>query len=490
MKHAILIMAHKNVEQLCRFIGYFQEDCDVFVHFDKKAVFSEGDLEPLWQYSYVRLVSSVYEVNWGGSSVLESELALIGEAFEYGEYDYFHLFSGQDYPLKPLGYFLNFFERNQGKEYLQYVNIPNPKWEHGTYRRFQYFYFFDLAQNKDNPKEWVHEQVMSQIKRGIKRPIPDEFDLLYGSSQWFSVTQKAVRMLLEYTRDSPAFYNRMWMTFAPEECYVATVLLNLLDMKSIVRSNCRFILWRYENGNRPANLGEEHFLSLLESDFLFARKIDMPCSEKLLRLVDRYLAYGSESIPMVSESGAWLYDGYLLYEYSRHFCAQVGRLCAELSVESAVDMGCGPGYYVANWRSHGLDFAGYDANPYTKELSQRILPKDDEACGVVDLTEDLGEVDKFNLVVCKDVLPYIPKEKLDKAIANLARISDSYILVSCSISDSQSRIRHFCHDEQVLIQRFASNGFVLDKNRTREIRISMKHQEYYLFYKKNDYGQN
>ena len=87
MKHAILIMAHKNVEQLCRFIGYFQEDCDVFVHFDKKAVFSEGDLEPLWQYSYVRLVSSEYEVNWGGSSVLESELALIGEAFEYGEYD-------------------------------------------------------------------------------------------------------------------------------------------------------------------------------------------------------------------------------------------------------------------------------------------------------------------------------------------------------------------------------------------------------------------
>lgn len=36
MKHAILIMAHKNVEHLYRLIGYFNRQCEVFVHVDKK----------------------------------------------------------------------------------------------------------------------------------------------------------------------------------------------------------------------------------------------------------------------------------------------------------------------------------------------------------------------------------------------------------------------------------------------------------------------
>lgn len=36
MKHAILILAHKNVPQLCRLVKYFDRDCEVFIHIDKK----------------------------------------------------------------------------------------------------------------------------------------------------------------------------------------------------------------------------------------------------------------------------------------------------------------------------------------------------------------------------------------------------------------------------------------------------------------------
>lgn len=30
MKHSVLILAHKNVEQLCRLVEYFEHDCDVY----------------------------------------------------------------------------------------------------------------------------------------------------------------------------------------------------------------------------------------------------------------------------------------------------------------------------------------------------------------------------------------------------------------------------------------------------------------------------
>lgn len=479
MKHAVMIMAHKNLEQLCRLVEYFRTNCDVFIHLDRKCAWRTEDMERLHAHRQVKLVSMDYEVNWGGTSVLESELALLQSAYAHGKYGYFHLISGQDYPVKPLNAFLDFFERNKGKEFIQYVGIPNPKWEKGTYRRFQYFYPYDWAGSRKNPRAWVREQVEMQVRKGLKRPIPDEFDTLYGSSQWFSITREAAGVLLQYTKEHPAFYNRLWMTFAPEECYVATVLLNEMDMRSIVRSNCRFIRWKFENGNRPANLGVEHFRYLLEEEFLFARKMETSCSLPLLELIDRYLVRDGKI--KLSKSGAWRYDGYLAYEHDRGFCEYVARLCAEFSIATAVDMGCGCGYYVSKWRERGLPFAGYDANPYTRELSARLLPAGDEACGVVDLTDEITDDVSFELVVCKDVLPYVPSDKLELAADNLVRLSSKYLLVSWYVGGKHSSIPHSTLTESDVVALFERRGFRLDRFQTSKLRITLNKSEYGVF---------
>ena len=479
MRHAIMIMAHKNPGQLCRLVEYFSKDCDVFVHLDKKSAWGRQDIDRLYAYRQVRLVSTDHEVNWGGTSVLESEMALLQTAYGHGDYGYFHLLSGQDYPVKPLDTFLDFFERNKGKEYIQYVNIPNPRWEKGTYRRFQYFYPYDWAQGRENPRAWVREQVEAQVRKGLKRPIPDEFDALYGSSQWFSITREAAETLLRFTAGHPSFYNRLWMTFAPEECYVATVLLNKVDMLRVVRSNCRFIRWRHENGNRPANLGVEHFRHLLEEEFLFARKMDPHCSLPLLQLIDRYLVRDGEI--RLQRSGAWCYDGYLSYEHDWHFCEYVARFCADLSVATAVDMGCGCGYYVSKWRECGLSFAGYDANPYTKELSARLLPEGDEPCGVVDLADEMTDGVSFDLVVCKDVLPYIPSEKLVVAADNLARLSGKYLLVGWHVGERHFGIPHSALAESDMVVLFERRGLRMDRFLTSKLRIALTKSEYGVF---------
>lgn len=482
MKHAILIMAHKDVGLLCHLIEYFQEGCDVFIHLDKKVGWGHDIIEFLKGYRQVRLVSTEHEVNWGGTSVLESELSLLQTAYGYDAYDYFHLISGQDYPVKPLSYFLDFFERNKGKEFLQWIHIPSPRWERNTYRRFQYFYPYDMAQGRENPRAWVSDQVAIQMKKGIKRPIPDEFDVLYGSSQWFSITQKAAKVLLEYTREHPKFYNRLWMTFAPEECYVATVLLNKLDQNDINQGNCRFIRWRYENGNRPANLGIEHFRHLLGDDLLFARKIDRHCSMDLRRLVDDYLVYAEPEVK-ITASGGWNYDGYLAFEYDNLFCEQVMRLYSCLSIKNAVDIGCGPGYYVAMWRERGLSFAGYDSNPHTRALSSRLLPDGDMPCGIADITGDLTAADTFELVVCNSVLPYIPQSKLDKAISNLASLSSACILVGNHVPDKHGTLVRHGVDGVCLIAKFKKRGFSLNKYLTSTFQRAMGRKDYYIFTK-------
>ena len=101
MKHAILILAHKNIGQLCRLAGYFEKDCDVFIHIDKKQPVTREEEEKLRSYKQVKAVSREYDVNWGGTSVLESEMHLLRMAVQRSDADYFHLISGQDYPTRP-----------------------------------------------------------------------------------------------------------------------------------------------------------------------------------------------------------------------------------------------------------------------------------------------------------------------------------------------------------------------------------------------------
>ena len=56
MKHAILILAHKNIGLLCRLAGYFEKDCDVFIHIDKKQPVTREEEEKLRSYKQVKAV--------------------------------------------------------------------------------------------------------------------------------------------------------------------------------------------------------------------------------------------------------------------------------------------------------------------------------------------------------------------------------------------------------------------------------------------------
>ena len=488
MKHAILILAHKNLVQIRRLIEYFTKDCDVYMHLDSKGVYDAELIQDMRRYPQVILIDTSYEVNWGGFSVLHSEMELLRYAYEHGQYDYFHLISGQDYPIRPLNYFLRFFECNNGREFIRYIHLPNPRWEHNTFRRLQYYYPYDSASDKPNPRKWVSNQVQQQIERGTKRPIPDEFDHLYGSSQWFSITSRAAGVLLEYTDKHPSLYRKMWMTFAPEECYVSTVLVNLIEKDSVECENKRFIRWKHENGNRPANLGCEHFHLLLEHDCLFARKIEVPCSSPLLDIIDRYLHKDADITS--SNTGAWVYDGYLKYAYDPKFADYVIRLCFDESVRTAVDMGCGSGIYVAEWRRHNLPFAGYDANPYTKKLSQRLLPDGDRPCGIADLTEQMECREPFDLVICKDVLQYIPNGKTGTAIKNLARLSSHLILLSWN-SPVESPMKPQTEISiELLCSSFDKCGFQIDEQRTSRLQIELGRSDCCVCIRQKSYYNN
>jgi len=487
MQHAIMIMAHKNMEQLCHLVEYFTHDCYVFIHLDKKFKVSKEERERLEAFPQVVRVYQKFDVNWGGFSMLRCQLYMMREVLKRCDAEYVHLISSQDYPMMSLGEFLSFFEQYKDKDCLQYVHLPHMNWERNTFQRLQYYYPYDWFSTRYKAWGKMHRILRFQRKHDIKRSLPKQFDHLYGCSQWFSITRKSTQMIVDYTRRHPLLYWRMWMTFAPEEMYTATVLVNLKKGKDILFTNFRFIRMKHENGNCPANLDVHHLRYLLERPCVFARKMELPISHEMMEVLDKYFVYDKQPLKAMP-NGGWDYDGYKAYGFDKDYISAVVKLCQLAGIESVLDAGCGCGMAVAVLREQHIAAAGFDANPYTEELSARLIEKDQEPCVQADLLDDELEAESpFDMVLCKDVLPYMPAEQIRKAVMNLAKLSDRYILLTWYEDRHVSALPITYYTEEDMIVLMSEVGYTPDTLLNRQLKeLNEKEGKKYMMFKREN----
>lgn len=470
MLHAILILAHNEPEHLRRLISFFSENCIVLVHLDKKSSFSDSFIREIEDFPQVYKVYRKYKVNWGGFSILKTELFLLKEAFENTSAEYFHIISGQDYPVRPLVHFLEEFEKNKGKDYISYVHLPHPLWDHNTYSRFIYPWFNDYVSNPKNAK--IQQKIINFLDYiGIRRNLPLVFPHLYGNSQWLSLTRNSVSLLLKYSNKKPKLLWSMRFTFAPEEVYISTVLCNLLNKNNIVW-NKRLIRWKYENESRPAVLGVEHFKYIVYGNDLIARKFSKKYSSDLLRLVDNFLLKDNKL--EILESGGWKYNGFLKYEVKIRISYMINDYISKMKFSDGIDIGCGCGANVALLREWGTPMTGFDANPYTPQLSSLLLPHNDIPCQVADLTEEIEDGVLFDIALCLDVLNFIPAHLTNKAISNCFELASKCIVFS---------IKENPNIETELFEHSSMLGFKYNKYLSCGLKAADNQLNYYVYEK-------
>lgn len=425
MKHAILILAHNECEHLEHLLKYFNKDCYIYIHFDKRTKLPVMFLNRLRQIPFVVNVFQEYSVHWGGYSILKAEMFLFKQAL-MSDASYFHILSGQDYPIRPLEDFLNLFKKYDGMEFIDYVHLPDPLWQENTFRRFTAFYFNDYIKNpRTSPIPSLLYHI--QKKLGIHKNIPMCFDHLFGGSQWLSLTRETTCYLVEYTRNHPSFYRKMRFVFAPDEIYIQTVVCNHVGPQKLINSH-RYVRWENENGSRPANLGNNHFKYLFCGNNIIARKFCKSHSATLINSVDKYLLHDSQL--EIMSNGGWNYDGMLKYKFNLKLALILSNYTKIMKYSDGVDFGCGCGAYVAHFRTTGFPMMGYDANPYVVTLSKKFLPTTDSPCEMADLTDEYDDDVKYDIVLCLDVLTYIPSELQEKAILNLIKITQKALVIT------------------------------------------------------------
>lgn len=293
MKQAILITAYKNYHHLEEIIKCFDANFELFIHLDKKSKISEIELANLRKYNIVKLLEQKFKVNWGGFNHLKSILYLAEQALKNPENQYFHLITGQDFPIKTNAYFIEFFKKNRNAEFITYFNFPNSSsgWPgNNGLDRIEYYNFYDVWNAKIHKQfEKIALAIRLQKRFGFKRAISTKMPQLYGGSTYWSLSRECLEYVIEFTKKNKFVLNRFKYTFCAEEFYFQTVIINSHFAAKVVNDNLRYIDWVARNGNNPAVLDITDLEKLKEGQAIFARKVDYPQSLELMNAIKMQL---------------------------------------------------------------------------------------------------------------------------------------------------------------------------------------------------------
>ena len=281
-RHAYLIIAHSNLEQLQQLLLLLDDPRnDIYIHLDLKSKLDIKKITPPhMKYSHCRFCERV-DVRWGNVSLIQAEMNLFELASQV-EHAYYHLISGIDLPLHSQDYIHRYFE-GKNFEYIGY----SPKWDmrervycHNLFMQYMRFPNQYIRGGLQKMRQLYNKL---QILVGYKMKQPDyEFK---AGCEWVSVTHDFVLSLLENKDEILKMYQ---YAYCPDEIYKQTFAYNsefrnrIYNVTDEFEGCLREIDWKR---GRPYIWRKEDYDYLSHSNKLFARKFDENVDEEIINML-------------------------------------------------------------------------------------------------------------------------------------------------------------------------------------------------------------
>lgn len=221
---------------------------------------------------------------------MRAEIALLKESTDCGSYDYYHLLSGMDLPLKSQAAIHDFFDSNGGKEFINFW-----KFKKTTASRFNYYTLFPEGAGK------FHTNLANNIFKGLQMAVGYKMnrDVNFKfASQWFSITDTLAR----YVVSQEAWLEKVFRhTNTCDEIFLATLVWNSpfrerlyvgeeCEPNTVGMANLRFIDWsRGESVRHPWTFRSYDWDLLQEVPHFWARKFDERVDGEIIDRIYRQL---------------------------------------------------------------------------------------------------------------------------------------------------------------------------------------------------------
>lgn len=289
MKFAYLIIAHTRFDQVAKLLELLDDERnDLYIHIDQKVsdavdIFQKT-LKPAAQKSKLYFVKQ-HNVMWGGESQIETELELLRAATKR-KYDYYHLISGMDLPLKTQNEIHKFFEKHTGKEFIHFGSNEDAR------KRCQYYWLYQetlgSVANAGVSKKVCNKlrtlSIFAQKLLGIDRVKKyGIYENIAIGSNWFSITDLLARYVVSKEQEILKCYKN---TYCCDEVFLQTLVKNSSYKNNLYsyavddyHANMRDIDWKR---GRPYTWRNTDFDELMKSNYLFARKFDEQIDNQII----------------------------------------------------------------------------------------------------------------------------------------------------------------------------------------------------------------
>ncbi|HMS76238.1 beta-1,6-N-acetylglucosaminyltransferase [Gordonia sp. (in: high G+C Gram-positive bacteria)] len=274
MRFAVHVLVHEHPRLFAALIASLQhEQIDVYAHVDdtsRQDLFESAARAVGAEVVFVPQPRRV-NVRWGGLSLVRATRELVELAVGSGVDHHRHtLLSGADVLLRPLPVLLERW--SDDAEHLRIDRRLN-RTESQGYLKPRRFWF------PDQPvldRAWLSGRVPRRLPPGPP---------LVEGSQWWSLTSPAIRTILDYLDDHPAWLRGHRFSLCPDEFVFHSILAasglapkitqNYLDRTppDDTLHALHFIDWSEYSGIRPAELTEQSLTAALASPAMFARKV-------------------------------------------------------------------------------------------------------------------------------------------------------------------------------------------------------------------------
>jgi hypothetical protein len=264
------------------------ENCDIFIHIDKrsKAINKEKIIKQVSK-SHIKIYSK-YKVYWGTNSITLAELFLLKKAVK-GSYDYYHILSGADMPIKSKAEINNFLDSNKGCEF---IHFGTEQYQKDIECRYEKYHFFSRWLGRKRDKQfWIDAETYSlAIQRRLHIDRKKKFGFqVYGGANWCSITDNLAR----YTVDNYKKYAKAFrLTQNSDELFIQTIVMDSPCKNNIFRggfNNDYSLCLRYIDWDRgtPYVFRVDDYEELVNAgeSFLFARKFDSNIDREIVEKI-------------------------------------------------------------------------------------------------------------------------------------------------------------------------------------------------------------
>lgn len=290
--HAFMITCYKQPKLVARIISRLETSNHFFfVHVDKKTDISPfvKETEKMKNVFFTEQI----KVNHARISQLKSEILLLHSVREYEikygiNFDFIHLISGNDYPLRSNDQFDDFFD-NTDSSFMLYDS--SKYWK--EYLRYEEHTVNDWHLNKGGLLSSIYIKCVGRFLGYVfpRKRIRN----LSGGWDWWSWNSKTFKYVLDFLDANPGYIKRWNHTLCVTEKFFHTILFDKIDELHLETWNpLRFVSWKPRRNlgpdydpRRPYDLTENDFDLVINSKAFFCRKVDEVKSAKLMDMIDQ-----------------------------------------------------------------------------------------------------------------------------------------------------------------------------------------------------------